>query len=203
VGWSGREACRTALAVVVLAVACGGRVAAVDPGPGSDGGSTAVDFCPGTLQETNGISCGHAGLMCIQQFTCEGEVQQTVCTCESAHFRCQDPIGLLPPGHDPRCLSNDPSQYYCPASMGLANGLTCNLVGEDCYYDGAMCADGLTKLNYCQCQPSGQGGHVFQCHIVSCEPDLAEGGCGPDDVIEVQDGADRADVIDASLGASD
>jgi hypothetical protein len=164
------------LAPAAFALACGGHVVQVDPSHGHDAGPASVgNYCPTTLAQTNGVACTHEGLDCTQEFDCDGETQSVTCTCESAQFDCQDPIGLLPPGHAPRCLGNDPAKYYCPPSMVLAGGLTCDELGESCYYDGEVCKDGLTKLNYCECEPNGHGGHTFACHIVPCE-NLSDGG---------------------------
>ena len=163
-------------ALALLSGACGGRAVAIDPNPTDDAGNPSVgDYCPATLEQTNGVACKKEGLHCTQDFVCDGETQPTDCMCKSARFECQDPIGLLPPGHSPRCLGNDPQKYYCPASMALAEGLTCAELGESCYYDGEKCANGVTKLNYCECEPDGHGGHVFACHILACE-NLTDGG---------------------------
>jgi hypothetical protein len=175
-GWSGRRTVAVTLAGAAFA-ACGGRT--IDPGSSHPDAQAeappALNQCPTTLAETNGASCAKGGLMCTQGFDCDGEMQQANCTCKSAHFVCQDPIGLLPPGHAPRCLSNDPMPFYCPESMFLAEGLTCDELGESCFYEGTVCADGLTKLNYCECEPDGHGGHTFECHVVACN-DLGDGG---------------------------
>lgn len=169
-----------ALAVWVglFAVACSGRTEAVHPN-GRDAGE-AQAYCPATLDETNGHTCGQSGLTCTQDLVCADLPQEVVCTCKSSRFECHDPIGLLPPGDAPRCLSTDPKKFYCPESMALAQGLTCTANGQSCFYDGEVCANGLTKLNYCECSPDGFGGGglVFACHIVPCEPDLGEGGLG-------------------------
>jgi hypothetical protein len=186
-GWSRRLGME--VTVVAVAAACGGQI--IDRSRSSDAPQTGSgDDCPTTLAETNGASCGQSGLMCTQGFNCDGEMQTTNCTCKSAHFECQDPIGLLPPGHAPRCLSNDTDPFYCPASMSLAEGLTCNVVGESCFYEGSVCADGLTKLNYCECVPDGHGGHTFGCHIVACN-DLGDGEGGLD--AESGNGGDDGD----------
>jgi hypothetical protein len=60
--------------------------------------------------------------------------------------------------------------------MALAQGLTCTENGQSCFYEGIKCADGLTKLNYCECAPDGFGGFTFGCHIVSCNPDFEDAG---------------------------
>jgi hypothetical protein len=191
-GWSRRLTAEVALGA--LAIACGGQTVdsphgapAPDEGPGDD--------CPTTLAETNGAACGQAGLMCTQGFDCDGEMQDTNCTCKSAHFECEDPIGLLPPGHAPRCLSNDTAPFYCPASMFLAEGLTCNVVGESCYYEGSTCADGLTKLNYCECEPDGHGGYTLECRIVACN-DLGDGDAAAGDA-DAGDAGDGGGIEDS------
>jgi hypothetical protein len=163
--------------VGLVAVACSGRTVGDHPPPGDDAGEAAA-YCPATLEETNGHVCGSSGLMCAEDFLCNDLPQQTVCTCKSSRFECSDPIGLLPPGHAPRCLSTDPKKFYCPESMALAEGLTCTANGQSCFYDGAVCSNGLTKLNYCECAPDGFGGFVFGCHVVPCEPDLQDAGFG-------------------------
>ncbi len=159
---------------VGLGVSCTGQVHQGKP-PLHDAGE-AAPYCPTTLEETNGKPCGAGGLMCTQDFLCDELPQQVVCTCKSARYECHDPIGLLPPGYMPRCLSTDPEKFYCPVSMALAEGLTCTANGQSCFYEGATCSDGLVKLNYCECAPDGFGGFVFGCHIVPCEPDLLDGG---------------------------
>ena len=181
--------------VAVIATACGGKTIdpprSTDPPPAGSGAD-----CPATLAETNGASCAPLGLTCPLGFECDGEMQTTSCMCKSSHFECQDPIGLLPPGHAPRCLSNDTPPFYCPASMFLAEGLTCNVVGESCFYEGALCADGLTKLNYCECAPDGHGGHTFACHIVACN-DLGDGDAGPETGVDAGGDGDASVFEDA------
>jgi hypothetical protein len=177
VSWT--ESIRKSALLVALAsaVACYGHTVNIngDPGPSPSGDSSVGNYCPTTLAETNGVPCSDEGLQCVQEFDCEGETLSVSCMCKSSRFECQDPIGLLPPGRSPRCISNDPPKYYCPASMDLAEGLSCDELGEACYYEGAVCADGLTKLNYCECEADGHGGHTFGCHILECE-NLTDGG---------------------------
>jgi hypothetical protein len=162
------------VAAVLLAAACAGH-GEHERQKNPDAGEAAA-YCPATLDETNGKLCATSGLMCTDDFLCNDLPQVTVCTCKSARFECQDPIGLLPPGDAPRCLSTDPKKFYCPISMALAQGLTCTENGQSCFYEGAMCSDGLIKLNYCECSPDGFGGFEFACHIVPCEPDFTDGG---------------------------
>jgi len=59
--------------------------------------------------------------------------------------------------------------------MRLAEGLTCDELGQSCFYEGTVCMNGLTKLNYCDCEPDGHGGHTFGCHLVACD-DLGDAG---------------------------
>jgi hypothetical protein len=154
-----------------VALACGGATA---PTPASDSGTTignGAGTCPATFAETNGKACAPDGLQCTMAISCRNTPQQVRCACESAQFYCQDSIGPIALNGTPRCMGDDSGgDSDCPATMELGQGSACNRLGKSCYYVGALCSNGITKLNFCQCKPNGDGTMSYACAVVPCTP---------------------------------
>jgi hypothetical protein len=158
-------------ALAALAVACGGetRTTITSAAPETQAATT----CSATLADMNGAPCQAEGLSCLVNFQCPALPEEVRCTCEDSRFHCYDPVGPLLAGESPRCTSTNPEggPAPCPPTMVLAQGLSCAEVGRSCYYDGEVCPDGTTKLDYCQCKADGAGGFTFVCGVVPCAPD--------------------------------
>jgi hypothetical protein len=159
--------------VLVGALGCGGQ-AAPPPDPAPVGVPAAqTRNCPGTFAEMNAAVCSSPGLECTVDFACRATPQQVRCTCERLRFRCYDSVGLLEPGASPRCLNGSPPPTEpCPTTVDTGQGVTCPDIGKACFYDGQVCADGVTKLDYCQCKPASGGTLAYQCARVPCGPTI-------------------------------
>jgi hypothetical protein len=120
----------------------------------------------------NGSPCQSEGLACSVNYQCSAVAEQVRCTCKDSRFDCHDPVGPLRASEQPRCVNNDADAADpCAPTLFLADGLACTEVGQSCFYDGAVCGDGRTMLDWCQCKADGSGGFAFMCAVVPCNPE--------------------------------
>lgn len=158
------------LAAAVLAgtgTACG----SADPAPQQRAAAPpdAGASCPATFAQMNAAACDFEGLECPVAFACEVTSQLARCTCRAARWRCDDSVGLVPADAGPRCVNPaSPTSDPCPASVRAGQGAPCDELGKACFYDGQLCTDGVTRLDYCECQRDASGSFAYACTIVPC-----------------------------------
>jgi hypothetical protein len=156
--------------VAAAALGCSSTPAA---GGGGSAASEDRSGCASTVAETNATACNIEGSACTLAFACEVSLEDVHCLCEGARWRCYDPVGLIDPGDAPRCINPGSSNSVpCPSSMGAAQGAACDRMQRACFYEGDLCADGVTKLDYCLCQRSASGGMAYACSDVPCGPSI-------------------------------
>lgn len=123
----------------------------------------------------NAAACGIEGSACTVEFACEVSLEDAHCMCQDARWRCYDPVGPINAGSAPRCINPGSSSLApCPSSMGAAQGAACDLIERACFYEGDLCADGVTKLDYCLCQGSTSGSMAYACFSLPCSPAIEE-----------------------------
>ncbi len=98
-------------------------------------------------------------------------MEEAHCLCRSGWWRCDDPLGPMDAGMAPRCIEVDASSFApCPASMAAAQGGGCDEIQRACFYEGELCTDGVTKLDYCVCLRGASGDLTYACAAPPCGP---------------------------------
>jgi hypothetical protein len=155
---------------LVVGAGCGPGHENEGPGDGRTA-SDSTPSCPASLAQTGATPCAREGLVCPISFDCEETFELVECTCKASSWSCRDPVGLLEPGSSPRCISparaaEDP----CPNAIDDAEGAACTDIGRTCFYEGASCPDGTTKLDDCACKRGASGSLVYVCVAPECSP---------------------------------
>jgi hypothetical protein len=155
--------------VAVAILGCSSQLAAPsDAGAGGD----AQGSCAATPAKTNASACPNEDAVCTVGFSCEVTMEDVHCVCQEGQWRCFDPIGLMAPGSAPRCIEPGSPIAACPSSMSSATGAACSEIERACFYEGAVCESGVTKLDYCLCLRSDGGSMAYTCFSLPCGPEL-------------------------------